>query len=90
MKKFSTMYSLLFTIIVGALFYYLTFPAINIHNVQFWFFVLMLVVIFVVLKSILSFGIKQIEIISNRKKYKLGKSNYKIVYLNEISLKRNI
>ena len=81
MKKFSTMYSLLFTIIVGALFYYLTFPAINIHNVQFWFFVLMLVVIFVVLKSILSFGIKQIEIISNRKKYKLGKSNYKIVYL---------
>ena len=81
MKKFSTLYSLIFTIIFGGIYYYFLYPSLNIHNPEFWFFILILVFVFSLLRAILSFGIKKIEIISNHKKYILGKNKVSIFYI---------
>ena len=81
MKKFSVLYSLIFTIIFGGIYYYFLYPSLNIHNPEFWFFILILVFVFSLLKTILSFGIKKIEIISNHKKYVLGKGKISLLYI---------
>ena len=86
MKKFSTLYSLIFTIVFGGLYYYFLYPSLNIHNPEFWFFILMLIFVFSILKAILSFGIKQIEIISNHKKYILGKNKISLIYIIPICI----
>ena len=60
MKRFSVLYSLIFTIVFGGIYYYFLYPSLNIHNPEFWFFILILVFVFSLLKAILSFDIKQI------------------------------
>ena len=81
MKKFSTLYSLLFTLVFGLIYYYFLYPPINIHNSQFWFFIIMLIFIFSLLKTVLGFDIKKIEIFSNKKKYTVGRVKYKLLYV---------
>lgn len=55
MKKYGTFLSILITIFVGLLLYYLTFPAINLTNISFWIFVIALIVIFTFFNTILNF-----------------------------------
>ena len=81
MRKHAVLISLIFTIIFGGIYYYAFYPALNIHNAEFWFYALMLIVVFSVLKGILSFGIKKIEIISNHKKYIVGKNKFSLFFL---------
>lgn len=81
MKKFSSFYSFIFTIIFGLIYYYLLYPTLNIHSFDFWFFILLLLFIFSILKAMLSFGIKKIEIISGSKKYIIGNHKFSFIYL---------
>ena len=67
--------SVLITLIVGGLYYYVFYPAINIHNMEFWFFILLLVVIFYICYSIFNVGLT-IEELFNRKKIITNKFNY--------------
>ena len=67
--------SVLITLIVGGLYYYVFYPAINIHNIEFWFFILLLVVIFYICYSIFNVGLT-LEELFNRKKIITNKFNY--------------
>lgn len=51
MKKYGTLLSVIGTILFGGVYYYLTFPAINITNVGFWIFIILLFVVFIGLYS---------------------------------------
>ena len=67
--------SVLITLIVGGLYYYVFYPAINIHNIEFWFFRLLLLVIFYICYSIFNVGLT-LEELFNRKKIITNKFNY--------------
>ncbi len=47
MKKYGTLVSIVITAVISLILYYLTFPALNVTNIGFWIFLLVLVVIFV-------------------------------------------
>ena len=68
-------FSVLITLFSGGLYYYIFYPAINIHNMEFWFFLLMLVVVFYVCYSIFNVGLT-LEELFNRKKIITNKFNY--------------
>ena len=67
--------SLLITLILGGIYYYIFYPALNIHNMEFWFFLLMLVVVFYICYSIFNVGLT-LEELFNRKKIITNKFNY--------------
>ncbi len=76
--------SLLITLVVGGLYYYMFYPAINIHNFEFWFFILVLVIVFYVCYSIFNVGLTLEELL-NRKKIISNKFNY-IKYLGFVPI----
>lgn len=52
MKKYGALLSLICTILFGGIYYYLVFPAINVTNVGFWVFLVLLLFVFIGLYSI--------------------------------------
>lgn len=61
MKKYKTFISIIITIFIGILLYYITFPAINITNMEFWIFIISLAIIFTVIKFIITMQLSTID-----------------------------
>ena len=70
MKYKSLLLSILVTIIFGGLYYYLIYPAINITNVGFWVFFLILVVVFTVVYTVTSLQLKFQDLVTKKKTYR--------------------
>lgn len=70
MKYKSLLLSILVTIIFGGLYYYLTYPALNITNVGFWVFFLILVVVFTVVYTVTSLQLKFQDLVTKKKTYR--------------------
>lgn len=70
MKSKNVLLSLLVTIIFGGLYYYLVFPALNITNFGFWFFILILLAVFTVCNTIFGLQLKFKDLVSNKKGYR--------------------
>ncbi len=67
-KKNSKLFSLLFTIIIGSIVYYVILPPINLHSLVFWFFVFMLIVIFYIINNCLNLSQNIIYTITGKRK----------------------
>lgn len=70
MKYKSLLLSILVTIIFGGLYYYLIYPALNITNVGFWVFFLILVVVFTVVYTVTSLQLKFQDLVTKKKTYR--------------------
>ena len=70
LKYKSLLLSILVTIIFGGLYYYLTYPALNITNVGFWVFFLILVVVFTVVYTVTSLQLKFQDLVTKKKTYR--------------------
>jgi len=51
-RKFGTLMSIIMTILFAGVYYYMFFPPLNISNIQFWVFLLVLFVVFIFLYSV--------------------------------------
>lgn len=63
--------NILITLLFGGLYFYITLPAININNVQFWVLIILLIGMYSLLESIGSININRIRIIKPVKKISL-------------------
>lgn len=70
MKYKSLLLSILVTIIFGGLYYYLAYPALNITNVGFWVFLLILVAVFTVVYTVTSLQLKFQDLVTKKKTYR--------------------
>lgn len=70
MKYKSLLLSILVTIIFGGLYYYLIYPALNITNVGFWVFFLILVVVFTIVYTVTSLQLKFQDLVTKKKTYR--------------------
>ena len=70
LKYKSLLLSILVTIIFGGLYYYLIYPALNITNVGFWVFFLILVVVFTVVYTVTSLQLKFQDLVTKKKTYR--------------------
>ena len=53
-RKHSEIFSILFTVLIMGVFYYVMLPPINVHSSLFWSFVVMAIVVYFVINSLLS------------------------------------
>lgn len=74
MKHKSLLLSILITLVFGGLYYYLVYPALNVANIGFWFFLLILIVVFTVSNAVFSLQLKFQDLVTKKKSYKY---NYK-------------
>ncbi len=70
MKNKGLLLSILCTLILGGLYYYVAYPALNLSNFQFWIFLLFIVIIFTVFNMIFGLQLRFRDLITNRKLYK--------------------
>ncbi|MCI8461318.1 MAG: hypothetical protein HFE81_07955 [Bacilli bacterium] len=73
MKKYGTLISLVVTFLIGSLLYYLTFPALNVTNMEFWIFAVVVYLIFGVLNTILNLKISLDDFVRNLQYKRKGK-----------------
>lgn len=67
-KKYSKIFSLLFTILVGGILYYVILPPFNLQSFLFWFFIFILLVVFFIINSLISLPQNIIYTITGKKK----------------------
>lgn len=77
-KKYPLIFSLLFTILIGAVSYYVMLPSVNLQSFGFWFFAFTLLVIFYAIYSFISLSQNIIYTITGKKKTSNLK-NYKVL-----------
>ena len=73
MKGKNIIFSLLVTILFGGLYYYLAYPALNITNIGFWVFIIILVVVFTVCNAVFGLHLKFRDLVTNKKVYRFEK-----------------
>ena len=78
-KKYPLIFSLLFTILIGAVSYYVMLPVINIHSFGFWFYAFTLLVIFYAIYSFISLSQNIIYTITGKMKTSSLK-NFKLLF----------
>ncbi len=79
LKKHSKLFSLLFTILIGGLLYYIILPAFNLQSFIFWFFLLMLLAIYFIINNVMSLPQNIIYMVTGEKRNRL--KNYKFLYV---------
>ena len=62
MKKYGTLLSIILTIIFGSVYYYLFYPALNLSNINFWIFAIIVLLFFIFLYTILTLKYSLIEL----------------------------
>ena len=67
MKKHGTLVSIIITIIYAGCAYYLTYPALNMTNWSFWFYIIGVLLVFILLHSILNARISLEELFNKKK-----------------------
>lgn len=78
-KKHSKIFSLLFTLLIGGILYYVILPPINLQSFVFWFFMFILIAVFLMIDSCLSLSKNIIYTITGKKKNNDLKS-YKLLF----------
>lgn len=81
MKSKNLLLSLLVTIIFGGLYYYLAFPALNITNVGFWFYIILLIVIFTVCNAVFGLHLKFQDLVTKKRMYKFDFKSTLVIFL---------
>ena len=72
-RKHSEIFSILFTVLIMGVFYYVMLPPINVHSSLFWSFVVMAIVVYFVINSLLSASVTITRLVKGKKtkrKYK--------------------
>lgn len=77
-RKNSSIFSVIFTILFGGILYYFMLPPFNIHSYSFWIFVCIILIVFFIINSILTVPETIISSIKGRKKSSNLKS-YKLL-----------
>ena len=81
MKKYkSLLLSILVTIVFGGLYYYIVYPAINITNLGFWVFFLILVAVFMICYTVTSLQLKFQDLTTKKKTYKFNHKPSMLVF----------
>ncbi len=78
-KKNPKLFSLLFTLLIGGILYYLVLPPLNLQSFIFWFFIFILLVIFFIINSCLSLPQNIVYTIGGKKKNNNLKS-YRLLF----------
>ena len=68
MKKYGTLLSIILTIIFGSVYYYLFYPALNLSNINFWIFAIIVLLFFIFLYTILTLKYSLEELFTGVKK----------------------
>ena len=68
MKKNGTITSIIITIVYTLIMYYLTYPPINLNNLDFWVFLISIAIVFLIFNSILNFKVRIQDLFSGRKR----------------------
>jgi len=77
-RKFGTLMSIIMTILFAGVYYYMFFPPLNISNIQFWVFLLVLFVVFIFLYSVFTLRVSIEEFFGGVKKIR-SVNVYKLV-----------
>ena len=81
MKGKNIIFSLLVTILFGGLYYYLAYPALNITNIGFWVFIIILVVVFTVCNAVFGLHLKFRDLVTNKKVYRFDNRGLLSIFL---------
>ena len=81
MKGKNIIFSLLVTILFGGLYYYLEYPALNITNIGFWVFIIILVVVFTVCNAVFGLHLKFRDLVTNKKVYRFDNRGLLSIFL---------
>ena len=77
-RKHSEIFSILFTVLIMGVFYYVMLPPINVHSSLFWSFVVMAIVAYFVINSLLSASVTITRLVKG-KKTNLNYRSYKLL-----------
>ena len=79
-RKHSEIFSILFTVLIMGVFYYVMLPPINVHSSLFWSFVVMAIVVYFVINSLLSASVTITRLVKG-KKTNLNYRSYKLLMI---------
>ena len=87
-RKHSEIFSILFTVLIMGVFYYVMLPPINVHSSLFWSFVVMAIVVYFVINSLLSASVTITRLVKG-KKTNLNYRSYKLLMVIPIKVNEN-
>lgn len=79
-KNHRTIFSIIFTIIIGGLLYYLMLPALNIHDYSFWVFISILIFIWFIINCVIIVP-KSIIYTFKGQRMNISSKNYRVIFL---------